>query len=100
MSFFNQHIKHDTCVCCGGYVPEGRQVCITVNKKRKNRGETRTKKIACCGVLESEGIYKIFGRSRLLMSGKIEMNKMCWGGGIYSPTTGKEKKTDMEVRIE
>ncbi len=25
----------DTCVCCGAYVPEGRQVCYTCNSKLK-----------------------------------------------------------------
>ena len=98
MSFFNQHIKHDTCVCCGGYVPEGRQVCITCEKKSEEPGgaDNEPKKICLlCAYWNPNGDFISIIRhgADCLMSGKkSEMNKTCWGWGIASPNQLDERK--------
>jgi hypothetical protein len=47
----------DTCVCCGGYVPEGRQVCHICEKRTEDR-------------LVNDALSKIDTAQRLMVQAK------------------------------
>ena len=113
MSFFNQHIKHDTCVCCGAYVPEGRQVCISCElKNAKPRGEFKAEddlKIVlrkCLLCYFWQPIGKTFDITRCgadcLMTGKkTKLHDVCWGWKICSPSQlEKRKKTGLIEEVK
>jgi hypothetical protein len=94
MSYTNDYSREDCCVCCGGYVPEGRQVCISCEKKSEEpKGRTemvnKPKKICllCAYWLVVGEAIKIVRRGGLCsMSGNVaRMHDTCWGWKKCSP---------------
>ena len=105
MSFFNQYIRHDGCVCCGAYVPEGRQVCISCEKKSEEPAGNEPKKICLlCFFWNPEGKFvKIIrhGGSCIRLGKDTKLDDTCLGWKFCSPSQlEKRKKTGLMEEVK
>lgn len=101
MSFFNQYITHDGCVCCGAYVPEERQVCASCEKKSEAGGVAKTnsdepKKICLlCASWKPKGkVNEIIrhGGSCITLGKDTKLDDTCLGWKFCSPSQLAQRK--------
>jgi predicted nucleic acid-binding Zn ribbon protein len=99
MSYVNDYSREDCCVCCGAYVPEGRQVCVSCEKRSDEAMEgadNKPRKICLlCAYWQPEGeVMKIVRSGGLCsMSGKeTRLYDTCWGWKICSPGQLEKRK--------
>lgn len=95
----NKYMGHDACVCCGAYVPEGRQVCATCEKINEIEGgwkmnEAQKICVLCSHWQPAENkIITIRQGGTCALTGTItRLTEKCWGWKTCSPQEVAKRK--------